>query len=109
MAETTPFTIGADAIFPDGACGKLRGVVVDPGGHPPAGRAAWPWRHVPLGLADAASGEVRLGCTLAEFEPAETTEFLPGSHQDTGYPPHQVLTLLYYGLTTLPSASRPTV
>lgn len=31
MAETAPFTIGADAIFPDGACsGKLSGVVVDP-------------------------------------------------------------------------------
>ena len=35
----------------------------------------------------ATSGEVRLGCTLAEFDelaPAETTEFLPGGHQDTG-------------------------
>ena len=30
MAETTPFTIGADASCSDGACGTVTRVVVDP-------------------------------------------------------------------------------
>jgi hypothetical protein len=35
---------------------------------------------VPLDLVDATTGEVRLGCTLTEFEKldrAEATEFVP--------------------------------
>ena len=58
-------------------------------------------RLVPLDLVDATTGEIRLACTLAEFDNlnlAEKTQFLPGSHQDTGLGPDQSLTLPYYGL-----------
>src|SRR5271157_4075137 len=63
MAGMTPFTIGADAICADGACGKLTGVVFDP-----VARAVTHLvveRHglerlVPLDLADATRGEIRI-------------------------------------------------
>ncbi len=104
MAGTTPFTIGADAICADGACGKLTGVVFDPVAqavtHLVVERHGLE-RLVPLDLAEATRGEIRIRCTLAEFgklPAAEKTEFLPGSHNDTGYPPGQVLTMPYYGL-----------
>jgi sporulation protein YlmC with PRC-barrel domain len=104
MAGTTPFTIGADAICADGACGKLTGVVFDPIAqavtHLVVERHSLE-RLVPLDLADATTGEIRIRCTLAEFDElpaAEKTQFLPGSHHDAGYPPDQVLTMPYYGL-----------
>ena len=88
MAETTSFTIGADASATDGVCGEVTRVVVDPRrpcGHPSRGRTEAPprlGRLVPLDLVDATTGEIRLRCTLAEFEkldPAEETRFLPGT------------------------------
>jgi sporulation protein YlmC with PRC-barrel domain len=104
MAQTTPFTIGTEARCADGACGKVSSVVVDPVAravtHLVIDRQGVP-RLVPLDLIDATTGQIRLGCTLAEFDkldPAEKTQFLPGSHKDTGYPPDQVLTMPYYGL-----------
>ena len=71
MAGTTPFTIGADVSCTDGACGKVSGVVVDP-----AARAVthlvvdrdYQGRLVPLALVEAATGGVRLRCTIGEFE-----------------------------------------
>ena len=56
---------------------------------------------VPLGLADATAGEIRLRCTLADFEeldPAEQTQFLPGTPGYPGYDPEQVLFMPYYGM-----------
>jgi hypothetical protein len=58
-------------------------------------------RLVPLGLVDAATGEIRLRCILAEFgklDPAEETQFLPGSPGYSGYDPDQVLSWAYYDL-----------
>jgi sporulation protein YlmC with PRC-barrel domain len=104
MAQTTLFTIGADARCTDGACGKVSSVVVDPVAravtHLVIERQGVP-RLAPLDLIDATTGQIRPGCTLAEFDqldPAEKTQFLPGSRHDTGYPPDQVLTMPYYGL-----------
>jgi sporulation protein YlmC with PRC-barrel domain len=104
MAQTTPFTIGTEARCADGTCGKVSSVVVDPVAravtHLVIDRQGVP-RLVPLDLIDATTGQIRLGCTLAEFDkldPAEKTQFLPGSRHDTGYPPDQVLTMPYYGL-----------
>ena len=60
-----------------------------------------PGRLVPLGLADATAGEIRLRCTLADFEkldPAEETQFLPGTPGYPGYDPEQVLSMPYYGM-----------
>ena len=91
MAQTTQFTIGADARCADGACGKVSSVVADPVAravtHLVIDRQGVP-RLVPLDLIDATAGQIRLGCTLAEFDqldPAEKTQFLPGSRHDTGY------------------------
>ena len=120
MAETTSFTIGADTSCSDGACGKVTCVVVDP-----VARAVThlvvepkhryePGRLVPLALVDrvdAATGEIQLSCTRADFDqlgPAEETQFLPGTPGSPGYDPDhtpghpgydpdQVLWLPYYG------------
>ena len=51
-------------------------------------------------LVDARTGEIRLRCTLADFgklDPAEETQFLPGTPGYPGYDPEQVLYLPYYG------------
>jgi hypothetical protein len=92
MADTQ-LTLGADATCTDGVCGELSRVVVDP--------AAWTVTHlvvepkhqqglgrlVPLDLVDLATGDVRLGCTLADFENlehAEATEYLLESSGHVG-------------------------
>ena len=110
MTETTPFTIGADVSCSDGACGKVTRVVVDPVArtvtHLVVEPGLWhgPGRLVPLGLADAAADQIRLRCTLADFEnldPAEETQFLPGTPGAPGYPgygPDQVLSMPYYSM-----------
>ena len=105
MAETTPFTIGADASCTDGGCGKVTRVVVDPVARAVTHLVVEPkhsydlGRLVPLDLIDATAGEVRLRCTLAHFaklDPAEETQFLPGTPGYPGYDPEQVLSAPYY-------------
>lgn len=107
MAEMTPVTIGADASCTDGVCGEVSRVVVDPVARAVTHLVVEPthWRGsgrlVPLDLVDATTGEIRLRCTLAEFEefdPAEETQFLPGSPGYPGYDPEQVLLMPYYGM-----------
>ena len=107
MTETTPFTIGADVSCSDGACGKVTCVVVDPVARTvthlvvePKHRHG-PGRLVPLGLADATADQIRLRCTLADFgklDPAEETQFLPGTPGYPGYDPDQVLWMPYYSM-----------
>lgn len=107
MADTTPFTIGADASCADGVCGEVSRVVVDPVARAvthlvvePKGRKGL-GRLVPLDLVDAAGGEVRLRCTVAEFErldSAEETQFLPGTRGYAFYGPEQVLSWPYSSL-----------
>jgi len=94
MAETTQFTIGARAYCSDGFCGEVSRVVVDP-----AARAVThlviepkhrrePGRLVPLGLVTTTTGEIRLGCTIAEFDKldlAEETETVEGVDYAGGY------------------------
>jgi len=107
MTETTPFTIGADVSCSDGACGKVTRVVVDPVARTVTHLVVEPkhrldvGRLVPLGLADATAGEIRLRCTLADFgklDPAEETQFLPGTPGYPGYDPEQVLWMPYYSM-----------
>ena len=100
MAETTPFTIGADVSCTDGACGKVSGVVVDPAAraitHLVVGRD-YQDQLVPLALVEAADGGIRLRCTIAEFaslDPADKTVRQPSGLGDvpdlsrgTGWPP----------------------
>ncbi len=107
MAETAHFTIGAEVSCSDGACGEVRRVVVDPvaravthlvvGPEHPHG----PGRLVPVDLADATTGEIRLRCTLAEFARlgwAKETHFLPESGLYSGYRPGQVFSWPHYGV-----------
>jgi sporulation protein YlmC with PRC-barrel domain len=105
MSDTTQFTIGADASCTDGACGEVTRVVVDPVARALTHLVVEPKHHrgrgrlVPLDLVDA-SGDVRLRCTLAEFEKldrAEEARFLPGSSGYAGYGPDQALSWPYYG------------
>ena len=107
MAKTTPFTIGADVSCIEGVCGEVSRVVVDPVARAvthlvvePKGRQGL-GRLVPLDLVDATEGEIRLRCSLADFEdldPAEETQFVPGTRGYAAYGPEQVLCWPYSGL-----------
>jgi sporulation protein YlmC with PRC-barrel domain len=109
MAETTQFTIGAEARCSDGVCGDVTQVVVDPVARAVSHLVVEPkhrqglGRLVPLNLVDdASSGEVRLSCTTEEFEKldhAEETQFLPGSGGHADYKAGEVLSQPYYGLS----------
>jgi sporulation protein YlmC with PRC-barrel domain len=107
MAQTVRFTIGAKASCTDGACGEVTRVIVDPVAEAVTHLVVEPehrqglGRLVPLGLIDATAGQIRLGCTQAEFEeldPAEETRFLSGTSGYAGYGPGQVDYWPYYGL-----------
>jgi hypothetical protein len=99
MTET-PFMIGAGVSCADAACGEVTRVIIDPVARElthlvvePAGRRGL-GRLVPLGLADATGGEIKLRCTIAEFEKldaAEETQFVPGTRGYAAYGPEQVL------------------
>jgi sporulation protein YlmC with PRC-barrel domain len=105
MAEEA-FTIGSEVSGTDGVCGELTRVVIDPVAGvlthlvvEPRGRLGLA-RLVPIDLVDPDSGSspVRLGCTLAEFaqlDPAEETQFVPGTQGYGAYGPQQVLTWPY--------------
>jgi sporulation protein YlmC with PRC-barrel domain len=106
MTETT-FTIGTDATCTDGACGEVIRVVVDPVLRAVTHLVVEPkhrrglGRLVPLDLVDATTDEVRLRCTVDEFDKldyAEETQFLPGSSGFAGYGLAQALSWPYYGL-----------
>ena len=86
MAQTMPFRIGADASCTDRACGQVSRIIVNPVTREvthlvvdPEHRHG-PGRLVPVDLVEAATGQIRLRCTLAEFQtlrPAEETESVP--------------------------------
>ena len=86
MAQAMPFRIGADASCTDGTCGQVSRVIVNPVAREvthlivdPKHRNGPGWL-VPVDLVDAMTGQIRLHCTLAEFQtlrPAEETESVP--------------------------------
>jgi hypothetical protein len=110
--------IGAGARCSDGACGEVSRVVVDPVARAvthlvvePAGRQGL-GRLVPLGLVEVTDGEIRLRCTLAEFEKleaAEETQFVPGTRGYAAYGPEQVLSWPYSSLTGTAGVAGDTV
>jgi sporulation protein YlmC with PRC-barrel domain len=118
MANATPFTIGAEARCTDGVCGEVIRVVVDPVARAvthlvvePKGRQGL-GRLVPLDLVEVTDGQIRLRCTLAEFEKlgsAEETQFLPGTRGYEAYGPEQVLSWPYASLGGDPSVAGDTV
>jgi sporulation protein YlmC with PRC-barrel domain len=106
---TTPgqFTIGAGANCTDGSCGEVSRVVVDPIARAVTHLVVEPQhRHglgrlVPLDLVDIVAGDIRLRCTLAEFNKFDLgveAQFLTGAGGWAGYAPGQVLAWPYYHL-----------
>jgi hypothetical protein len=81
-----PFMIGADASCTDGACGQVSRIIVNPVTRQVTYLAVGPkhrpgpGRLVPVDLVDATTGQIRLRCTLAEFQalqPAQEAESVP--------------------------------
>lgn len=115
------FRLGADVRCADGDCGKIKSLVINPGDDTvthlvvePAHRQGLgklvPLRLAGTGIADTATGEVRLRCTMAEFgqlDAAEATYFFPGDEDYELYRQEQVVSWPYYappgaGLQGLP-------
>jgi sporulation protein YlmC with PRC-barrel domain len=108
LTPTRPFTIGSEVACSDGVCGELSRVVVDPIARVLTHLVVEPtkrWsmgRLVPIDLVDSPGEQIRLRCTIAEFEAldqANVTEFLTGvSDADWNYEQDHVLSLPYYAL-----------
>jgi sporulation protein YlmC with PRC-barrel domain len=110
MAEETVFAIGVDAICTDGVCGEVIRVVVDPVARAVTHLVVEPkhrqglGRLVPLDLVDDSAGEVRLLCTVHEFEQlthAEETQFLADLGVYGGYGAGDVLLWPYYDISAV--------
>jgi hypothetical protein len=107
MSEPVEFTIGSEVACSEGVCGSLRCVVVDPLARvvthlivEPSHRPGTD-RLVPIELAAAAGSEIRLRCTMSEFEAledAEETRFLAGASGTWAYGQEQMRSLPYFGL-----------
>jgi sporulation protein YlmC with PRC-barrel domain len=91
MAE---FAMGAKVSCSDGFCGEVRRTILDPAARTVTHLVIQPGHHnaegrlVPIELADATGGEIRLHCTLAEFErlePAEEVDLAEGVDYGGGY------------------------
>jgi sporulation protein YlmC with PRC-barrel domain len=107
MARKMPFRIGADASCSDGACGQVSRIIVNPVTREVTHLVVdqkhrnGPGRLVPVGIVDATTGQIRLHCTLAEFQalrPAQETEVVPdldptGPHDSHSLPGVNVLPL----------------
>jgi sporulation protein YlmC with PRC-barrel domain len=100
MEGTEPITIGAKVSCTDGSCGTVTRVVVDPVAEAVTHIVVEPHhqhirgRLVPIGLADATAAEVRLQCTMAEFEaldPAQDAQFVAGTTTYAAYGPEQAV------------------
>ncbi len=94
MAEAAEFAIGAKASASDGVCGEVSRLVVDPVAltvthlviEPKHRRE--PGRIVPVHLVDTTTGQIRLNCSIAEFDKlnlAEETELVEGLDYGGGY------------------------
>ncbi len=107
MASLMQFTIGADVICDEGVLGTVSRVIIDPVAKAVTHLVIEPkhriglGRLVPLDIVDSSNGKIRIHCTTAEFEllePAEETEFLPGTNNTLGYERDQTWAMPYYGL-----------
>jgi sporulation protein YlmC with PRC-barrel domain len=108
LSGTVEFTIGAQVSCQDGRCGGLQRVVFDPIRHAITYLVVEPKHRknlghlVPIDLVETTSAEeVRLRCTLAQFEgldDAEESEFLPGPSGEPGYEQDQVLSMPFFAL-----------
>jgi sporulation protein YlmC with PRC-barrel domain len=101
------FIIGAVVRCTDGVCGHLTRVVVNPVARAVTHLAVEPEhrqglaRLVPVDLATPSADGISLTLTIAQFErldPAEETQFIPGTRGYEVYGPDQVLSWPYYRL-----------
>lgn len=84
----TKFTLGARASCSDGFCGVVSRTILDPAARTVTHLVIEPkhsagGRLVPVDLAEATAGEIRLRCSLDEFDrldPAEETELVDGGY-----------------------------
>ena len=94
MAEAAEFAIGAKASCSDGVCGEVSRLIMDPVAltvthlviEPKHRRE--PGRIVPVHLVDTTTGQIRLSCSIAEFDKlnlAEETELVEGLDYEGGY------------------------
>jgi sporulation protein YlmC with PRC-barrel domain len=106
MHESIALTIGALATGTDGVCGRVTQVVLDPVDDRVTHVIVEPehrqglGRLVPVDWVAADGAEVRLACSVAEFEQleqAEITQFLPGLDGYPGLSPEQMLVWPFYG------------
>jgi sporulation protein YlmC with PRC-barrel domain len=90
----TEFTMGARASCSDGFCGELSRTILDPATRTITHLVIEPkhkkeeGRLVPLHLVEAAGDQIRLRCTLAEFEqlePSEEVDVAEGIDYGGGY------------------------
>jgi hypothetical protein len=91
VAAEAKFTIGARASCSDGSCGEVRRLIIDPATDTVTHLVIQPGhrreagRLVPVHLVDTAAGEIRLRCTLAQFDqldPAAESEMVEGPMPD---------------------------
>jgi hypothetical protein len=107
VGDTAEYRIGAEVTCSDGLCGDLSRVVLDPVARILTHLVVEP-RHrpglgrlVPLDLVDTTAEEIRLRCSMAEFdalEEAEEARFLSEAGEDMGYRAGEVFSWPYYGL-----------
>jgi len=108
--DTKQFTMDSDVQCTDGACGKLRRVVVDPVARTLTHLVVEPGHRqqgghlVPIDLVVSSTGpEIELTCSLAEFatlEDAEETQLLPGARGTWDYRQQDMLSWPYYSQGT---------
>jgi hypothetical protein len=119
MARKMPLRIGADASCSDGACGYLSRIIINPVAREVTHLVVddkhrnGPGRLVPFDLADATTGQIRLRCTLAEFQAlrsARETEVVPDldptGPRNSQSPPSVNFVLPSGGAFGMPGASR---
>jgi sporulation protein YlmC with PRC-barrel domain len=104
---TKQFAMDSDVQCTDGACGKLRRVVVDPVARTLTHLVVEPGHReqgghlVPIDLVSSTGPEIELTCSLAEFatlEDAEETQLLAGARGTWDYRQQDMLSWPYYGL-----------
>jgi uncharacterized protein YrrD len=93
VAAEAVFTIGAKVSCSDGSCGEVRRMIIDPATDRVThlviepGHQHEPGRLVPVSLVDTTGGEIRLRCTMAEFDKldhAEEREFADQADEYVG-------------------------
>ena len=98
VGSTSEYIVGSEATGPDGVCGDLRRIIVDPAAATITHLVVEPRHHsdeerlVPIALVACAGNTIQLRCTASEFrglKDAEDTHFLAGAAADGSYTDEQ--------------------